>query len=122
MLKKLLNLPALFALVFAASVATAQDAEVPQTSADIDDATKEKFVETYTDIMAIQVRYAEQLQSVTDEAEANTMQQQAQVEMQEAVTQNDMSIQEYNQIIQLAAADEELMAELEEAIAQNSGS
>lgn len=122
MLKKLLNLPALFALVFAASVATAQDAEVPQTAADIDDATKEKFVETYTDIMAIQVKYAEQLQSVTDEAEANTMQQQAQVEMQEAVTQNDMSIQEYNQIIQLAAADEELMAELEEAIAQNSGS
>lgn len=127
MLKKLLSLPALFAIVFAAGVAHAQppapapaeSAEnVPQSTEDIDANMKEKFVETYGDIMTIQMRYAELLQTVTDENEANTLQQQAQVEMQEAVTANDMSIQQYNQIIQLAAADEELMAELEAAIAE----
>ena len=123
MLKKLLSLPALFALIFAASVAHAQqaapaapDADVPQSAADIDNEMKENFVEAYGDIMSIQMRYAEQLQSVTDENEANALQQQAQVEMQEAVTSNDITIQEYNQIIQLASADEELMSELEAAI------
>lgn len=123
MLKKLLSLPALFALIFAASVAHAQqaapaapDADVPQSAADINAEMKDKFVGAYGDIMSIQMRYAEQLQSVTDENEANSLQQQAQVEMQEAVTANDITIQQYNQIIQLASADEELMAELEAAI------
>lgn len=131
MLKKLLSLPALFALVFAAGVAHAQPpapapaataAEVPQTAADIDTEMKEKFVEAYGDIMSIQMRYAELLQTVTDENEANSLQQQAQAEMQTAVTANDISIQQYNQIIQLAAADEELMAELETAIEEQMGS
>lgn len=123
MLKKLLSLPALFALIFAAGVAHAQppapaapDADVPQSAADINADMKEKFVGAYGDIMSIQMRYAEQLQAVTDEQEANALQQQAQVEMQEAVTANDISIQEYNQIIQLASTDEALMAELEAAI------
>lgn len=129
MLKKLLSLPALFALIFAASVAHAQqtapaapDADVPQSADDIDSELKEKFVGAYGDIMSIQMRYAEQLQSVTDEQEANSLQQQAQVEMQEAVTENDITIQEYNQIIQLASSDEELMAELESAIEEETGS
>lgn len=129
MLKKLLSLPALFALVFAAGVAHAQppapapaDPEVPQTAADIDTEMKAKFVEAYSDIMSIQMRYAELLQTVTDENEANSLQQQAQAEMQSAVTANDISIQQYNQIIQLAAANEELMAELEAAIEEQMGS
>lgn len=123
MLKKLFSLPAVFALIFAASVAHAQqsapaapEADVPQNAADINAEMKEKFVNAYGDIMSIQMRYAEQLQTVTDQDEASSLQQQAQAEMQDAVTANDMSIQQYNQIIQLAAADEELMAELETAI------
>ncbi|OFE12915.1 hypothetical protein PHACT_06970 [Pseudohongiella acticola] len=125
MIKKLLGLHALFALIFTASVAHAQQAaptepaaDVPQSAADIDADLKAKFVDAYGDIMSIQMRYAEQLQAVTDENQASTLQQQAQAEMQEAVTDNDISIQQYNQIIQLAAADEELMAELETAIAE----
>ncbi len=129
MLRKLLNLPALFALIFAASVAHAQEsapaaqnaqtADVPQSAADIDADMKEKFVDAYGDIMAIQMDYAERLQTVTDEEQASMLQQEAQREMQEAVESNEITIQQYNQIIQLASADEELMAELETAIEED---
>ncbi|HDZ09321.1 DUF4168 domain-containing protein [Pseudohongiella sp.] len=125
MLKKLLSLPALFALIFAASVAHAQqpapaaaDADVPQSAADINADMKQKFVAAYGDIMTIQMDYAERLQTVTDQEQATMLQQEAQREMQDAVTANAISIQQYNQIIQLAAADEDLMAELESAIAE----
>ena len=129
MLNKLLSLPALFALIFAASVAHAQqpapaaaDADVPQSAAEVNTDMKEKFVAAYEDIMLIQMDYAEQLQAVTDEDQANVLQQEAQREMQDAVTANEITIQQYNTIIQLAAADEALMEELESAIAEAMGS
>lgn len=116
MFKKLLSLPALFALLFVMSVAHAQTADVPVPAVELDDETKENFVSAYTDIMEIQLRYAQQLQVVTDEAEASVLQQAAQNEMQEAVVSNDLTVAEYNQVIQLASADPQLMAELEAAI------
>lgn len=110
----ILGIPALFALALGTSVATAQqDAEMPT----IDEATKDKFVEAYADIMAIQTDYAEQIQAASNEEEAMELQQAAQSEMQEAVTGNDMSVEEYNTVIQTASADPDLMAELEAAIA-----
>lgn len=123
MLRKLLSIPAIFALILTAGVAhgqpaTAEDAHIPQSAADIDMAMKDKFVSAYGDIMAIQMDYAERLQAVTDQEQASMLQQEAQREMQAAVEANDITIQQYNQIIQLAAADEELMADLETAIAE----
>ncbi|MBC52262.1 MAG: hypothetical protein CMQ34_00340 [Gammaproteobacteria bacterium] len=123
MFKKLLSIPAIFALILGAGVvhaqpATSEDAHIPQSAADIDMAMKDKFVSAYGDIMEIQMDYAERLQTVTDQEQASMLQQEAQREMQEAVASNDITIQQYNQIIQLAAADEELMAELETAIAE----
>jgi hypothetical protein len=116
MFKKLLSLPALFALLFTVSVANAQTADTPVPAMELDEETKENFVSAYGDIMEIQMRYAQQLQAVTDEVEANVLQQAAQSEMQEAVISNDLTVEEYNQVIQLASVDPELMAELEAAI------
>ncbi|ALO45140.1 DUF4168 domain-containing protein [Pseudohongiella spirulinae] len=123
MLKKMTALTALFIMaLFSGSLQAqqppAQQAPTPQAAPQIEltSELKSNFVSAYNDIMQIQMRYAQQLQSVTDEAEANGLQQAAQLEMQEAVEDNDLSIQEYNQIIQMASADPELLEELEAAI------
>lgn len=123
MLKKMTALTALFIMaLFSGSLQAqqppAQQAPAPQAAPQIEltSELKSNFVSAYNDIMQIQMRYAQQLQSVTDEAEANGLQQAAQLEMQEAVEDNDLSIQEYNQIIQMASADPELLEELEAAI------
>ena len=118
MLKKMTALTALFIMALFSGSLQAQQAPAPQAAPQIELTAelKSSFVSAYNDIMQIQMRYAQQLQSVTDEAEANSMQQAAQLEMQEAVEDNDLSIQEYNQIIQMASADPELLEELEAAI------
>jgi len=116
MLRKSLSIPAFFALFLLAGLAHAQTGDAPVPVMEIDAETKENFVAAYSDIMEIQLRYAQQLQAVTDESEANVLQQAAQTEMQEAVTSNDLTVEEYNQVIQLASADPELMSELEAAI------
>jgi len=113
----ILGIPALLALALGTSVATAQpagqqDGEMPT----IDEETKEKFLDAYADIMAIQTDYAEQIQAAENEEEAMELQQEAQGEMQQAVTSNDMTVEEYNRVIQTASANPDLMAELEAAI------
>lgn len=120
----ILSIPALFALALGASVVNAQPGgqapaagqqggEMPS----IDEETKEKFLDAYADIMEIQTDYAEQIQAAENEEEAMELQQAAQGEMQEAVTSNDLTVEEYNTVIQTASANPDLMAELEAAIA-----
>jgi len=123
-LTSVLNLSALFALALGFSTATAQpgggqppaagqgQGQIPEVSEEL----KEKFIDAYADIMDIQTDYAAQIQAAGNEEEAMELQQAAQGEMQEAVTDNDMTVEEYNMVIQAASADPELMAELESAI------
>jgi len=124
-LMSLMSVSAMFALLLGAAVANAQPpagqppagqppaGEMPT----IDETTKEKFLDAYVDIMEIQTRYAEMLQGAADESEAMELQQAAQEEMQTAVTEADMTVEEYNEVIQVASANPALMAELEAAIA-----
>ncbi len=102
------SIPAAFALIFGASVASAQET--------IDAETRENFLGAYAEIMQIQNHYAQRLQTASNEEEAMQLQQAAQEEMQEAVQSNDMTVEEYNNVIQTASANPELMAELEAAI------
>lgn len=121
----ILSIPALFAMALGASVANAQPGGQPPAAGQqqqgempsIDEETKEKFLDAYGDIMEIQTDYAEQIQAASNEEEAMELQQAAQGEMQEAVTDNDLTVEEYNTVIQAASADPDLMAELEAAIA-----
>ena len=123
-MKKLLTISALFSAALLAGSASAQQqpapAPAPAQTMEITPEIKEKFIDAYADIMEIQVDYTEQLEAVTEEAEANALQQQAQMEMQEAVVDNELTIQQYNQIIQMAANNPELQQELQAAIQENS--
>lgn len=117
MLKKILTLPSLLSLVFVGSLAIAQEAPpAAPDAAQLDTETKEKFVSAYSEIMEIQMRYADQMRDTTEEDDATALQQAAQTEMQEAVISNDLTIQEYNLVIELAATDPALLAELEAAL------
>lgn len=126
-LTSILSLSALFAMALGMSVATAQPGGQPPAGGqgqapgapaapEVSDELKSKFIDAYGDIMEIQTRYAEQIQAAGNEEEAMELQQAAQGEMQEAVTGNDMTVEEYNMVIQAASADPELMEELEAAI------
>ncbi|MGM0633631.1 MAG: DUF4168 domain-containing protein [Pseudomonadota bacterium] len=133
-LTSILSLSTLFAMAIGMSVATAQPGGQPpgggqqggqppaaggqgQAAApEVSDELKNKFIDAYADIMSIQTDYAEQIQAAGNEEEAMELQQAAQGEMQEAVSDNDMTVEEYNMVIQAASADPELMEELEAAI------
>lgn len=123
-MKKLLTISALFSAALMAGSISAQQQPAPAPPAvepmEITPELKEKFIGAYADILEIQVDYTEQLEAVTEEAEANALQQEAQMEMQEAVVDNELTIQQYNQIIQMAANDPELQQELQAAIQENS--
>jgi len=116
MTKKTFTVPSLLALFFASSLAVAQAPQAAPSAADLDPQTKENFVSAYSEIMEIQMRYAEQMRDATQEEDAAALQEAAQGEMQEAVVSNDLTIQEYNLVIELAATDPELLSELEASI------
>ena len=122
-MKKLLTISALFSAALMAGSISAQQQPAPAPPAvepmEITPELKEKFIGAYADILEIQVDYTEQLEAVTEEAEANALQQEAQMEMQEAVVDNELTIQQYNQIIQMAANDPELQQELQAAMEES---
>lgn len=141
-LTAILGIPAIFALIFGTSMAAAQPGggggqppsggqqggqppaagqQQQEDLPEIDEETKEKFLEAYADIIEIQNEYVGRLQNAESEDEAMELQQQAQEEMQTAVTENDLTVEEYNQVIQVASSDPELMAELEEAVGGEQG-
>lgn len=80
----------------------------------LDPQTKEQFVAAYVEIQDIQNVYSEKLQAAADEDQAREIQQQAQDEMIQAVENNGMSINEYNEVVGIISADPELRMEIEE--------
>lgn len=116
------------ALVFGAQATLAQEQapqQVPQQQApavEVDDATVNNFVDAYTDVQKIHNEYAERLQSVEDAEEATTLQQEAQDKMQEAVTSNDITVEEYQTIAQQIGQDAELRSRVQERLEAESGS
>jgi hypothetical protein len=80
----------------------------------LDPQTKEQFVAAYVEIQEIQNEYSEKLQGAADEDQARDIQQQAQDEMIQAVENNGMSINEYNEVVGIISADPELRMEIEE--------
>lgn len=126
-------LPACLALLFGMPLAvSAQDAdkgaapteqgappergaggETGSDSAQVDDQTKEKFVEAYVEIKGIQKKYTEKLENVEDKDKARELQKQAQAEMVEVVESNDLSVHEYNKVVGAISSDPELRMEIE---------
>ncbi|WP_341939186.1 DUF4168 domain-containing protein [Marinimicrobium sp. C2-29] len=110
-------------LLLAAGTATAQGeaqqgASAPQQAESIDVSSEdvENFVDAYMAVQGINQEYTQKLQAVEDPEKATELQQQAQTEMQEAVSESGLSISEYQQIANQASQDEELRGQIEEAL------
>ncbi len=109
-------------LLFAAGTATAQGeaqqgAPAPQQeSIEVSSEDVENFVDAYMAVQGINQEYTQKLQAVEDPEKATELQQQAQTEMQEAVSESGLSISEYQQIANQAGQDEELRGQIEEAL------
>lgn len=120
------------ALVFGAHTALAQNAgaqnnagaapQAQSTPMQVDDETVSKFVDAYTDVREIHSEYAQKLQNVQDSQQANNMQQEAQQKMEQAVTDNDISVEQYMRIAQQIGQDPQLRSRIQAELEQTSGS
>ncbi len=84
---------------------------------DVSDEQVESFVDAYVAVQGVNQEYTQKLQQVEDPEKATELQQEAQTEMQSAVDDSGISIEEYQQIANQAGQDEELRGEIEEALA-----
>jgi len=117
-----------FCGVFAMStIAVAQEDSAQQESAQqenagaaaemaVDDATVDKFVVAYQDIVALQQDYSQQIQAAGDQQQAQQLQQEAQQKMMGAVKDAGLTIQEYNTIIQKAQNDPQFAEQIQNDI------
>lgn len=91
----------------AAPPAQAQAAEIPESAL-------QQFVEAEQKVTEIRTDYQERLNQVADQPEqAQAVQQEAQQKMVQAVEDTGLAVPEYNQIAQLASADESVRKRLE---------
>jgi hypothetical protein len=92
-------------LIGAPVVAQQQQQEI----AEISDTQLDKAAQAYLEITKIGEGFRQKMQTAGDENERHELQQQANTEMTEAVQQEGLEVQEYNQIIQRIQTDNDLM-------------
>lgn len=90
-----------------------QEAAPGHAGETLDPATKENFIAAYSDVLQVQNKYSQKLQTASDEQQARKLQEQAQQEMLQAVQANGMTPEEYNQVIRKVSTNPELQAEIE---------
>ncbi|WP_111642105.1 DUF4168 domain-containing protein [Marinimicrobium alkaliphilum] len=88
-----------------------------QQEVNVSDEEVDAFVAAYIAVQTINQEYTEKLQAAESPEDATELQQQAQGEMQQAVTDSGISIEEYQQIANLANQDEGLRDRITEALA-----
>lgn len=91
----------------ALSTASATGA-LAQSAGTYDDATLSQFVDAYVQIAQISESLGSELSSVQDQAQAQAMQEEAQVEMVQAVEDAGLTVAEYNAIAYEVETDPEL--------------
>lgn len=115
-------------LLGAASHAVAQQEEgnfgaqppagMEQQGATVDPNTLDRFVDAFVAVQLIRDDFARKLQDVSDEAEAQTLQQEAQEEMISAVQDEGMSVEEYNQVAMSLQSDPAMLQQVQEMAAE----
>jgi hypothetical protein len=85
----------------------------PQQGAQIDPETLDRFVDAFVEVQHIREDFAERLQEVDSEADAQSMQQEAQQEMISAVEDNGLSVEEYNQVAMALQSDPAMMQQVQ---------
>ena len=83
-------------------------------AADIDDATLDRFVDAFIAVRAIHEDFSAQLETVSDEAAAQQLQQEAQEQMVHAVQDEGISIDDYNAIGMMLQSDPSLLDQVQE--------
>lgn len=109
----------LMALPFAAAQAEeGQDQQytpppAQQESLEVSDAMLENFAEAVTTVQAVQQEYSAEIQSTQDAAEAQSLREEAQQKMVNAVEDTGLSVSEYNLISQRLQSDQALAERFE---------
>jgi len=84
----------------------------PAAEVQVSDADLEKVATAYQDIHAIRVELQDSLAGVTDPKSAQKLQEQASADMVEAVQENGLDVQTYNQIMEAAQTNEDIREKL----------
>lgn len=79
---------------------------------EVSEAELDRVASAYIEISRIREDFQESLAEVTDPEEAQLMQEQAGEAMVEAVQDNGLDVQKYNQVMEAAQVDEELREKL----------
>ncbi|MGM0676016.1 DUF4168 domain-containing protein [Ectothiorhodospira marina] len=89
-----------------------------QQAPQVDPQTLDRFVDAFVAVQRIRDDFSQQLQDVTDEAEAQSLQQEAQEEMISAVQDEGMSVDEYNQVAMSLQNDPAMLQQVQEMAAE----
>lgn len=90
--------------------------DLPDAS-EFSDADLDAFAATQKDMAGIQQKYSQKLQANQDKPEkAMQVQQEAQQKMVEAVKDNGLELEKYNQIVRLAQYDADFRASIQEKL------
>lgn len=89
-----------------------------QEPIEVDEETLDKFADAYSQVQTIQQEFAQDLQQVSEESEAQELQRSAQDEMMQAVEQSGLSVSEYNEISVAVSSDPDLQARVRSALEQ----
>lgn len=90
------------------TTADSTDNALNGTVPSIDQATIEKFANAYIAVQSIQQKVASDLQKTTDPSEADKVKSSAQTDMIAAVERSGLQVEEFNQIVQSMAADNDI--------------
>lgn len=98
------------------------NASIAQTaSLKVDDETLSRFVAAYTDVQKIHGDYAERLQKTNDAEATSDLQQEAEGKMQEAVTRNNITLDEYRSIARQVEKDATLRSRIQAELEDQNG-
>lgn len=79
---------------------------------EVSDAELDKVAKAYVQITEIRGKFQESLSEVSDPEEAQLLQEEAGEKMVEAVQDNGLDVQKYNEVMEAAQVDEELREKL----------
>ena len=83
-----------------------------QETPDFSEARIEKTAEAYTEITKIREQYQDEFSQAENSEQAQELQTRINKKITDAIEQNDISVEDYNEVITAAQTDEDLRADL----------
>ncbi|HEY7772635.1 MAG TPA: DUF4168 domain-containing protein [Marinagarivorans sp.] len=109
-----------FADTSGAQAPSAQVPAVTQNAAPtVGEGKVKKFVAAYTDVQDVRQDFSQKLQGVQDPEKAKELQQKAQTKMDNAVTDNGLSVDEYRDLAKQINENPQLLSMVQEELARS---